>query len=1267
MDFSNLIWTYNQSFNYKGTHVFQVNCTSDYGNITLRENFVIRNTKPEISLTPGGYINLDTNIFNDDYLLCYEDTICTYNFSANVTENDFNDVLTFSNRSANTTLSGFSMNSSTGIVTINITTDFGTGEKTPDLQVSDSENTQSTGVLLLNVTPINDAPTFSNLQNQTINMTQLFSQIIYVSDEENNTPYNLSVSFLSCATAEWSDRNSLDCELFNESQYLVNQTGGTINITFTPTKNDVGSYILNFTVIDSGNATPLNASTSQIVNYTVNNLNLPPAITYLCDNSREGEENSSFACFINATDTDETSYLNFSSNFSWFLSGNSSTVNSTTDFKGSALINFTPTDFQVGNWSVNITVTDSSGASNSSVVMFYISNLNDSLIMGSIPDITAYTSNTAEYLFLNVTDDDLLISGKTVYNETIYFISNDSEVTISPYSRSANLTTARIFFNPSIMSAGNHSINITVHDANNFSSNSTIFVIQIVGNSAPTWDIQTNFTLTEDVNFYFNLSENVTDSPEDTLVFSYYNLSSFPSFSLNSTTGIINFTPTDSDIGEIFVRINVTDGATPTEIRLNFTIQNVNDNLKILTPFQAINATVNATNSNINTTEDTPVQIFFFLEDDDTRIPTSQRKFYNETFSKNISIQGPNSSILSFDSGVFISANRTKFTSTFTPGKTEVGEYEISVNITDLSGSSYVFNFNLTIEEVQHSPELSEISNSSFYKIGDNFYLEFNATDSEDKNKSYSGSNLTFAISNLSAGGDFLEINLSSGIINLTLNQSHAGVWSFNVTVNDTTNRKDNQVFNITVYDFPIVTSPSPDSIFYLTENETSYLNFSINHSVQDNLTYTLYLRDEQRNQTTQIGNGSEFLWPFTPNFTDETTCSPSLNLTLNFSNQMLLNTSSWQIIINHTNSPINFSGQIGDSDQLVTGGASATVVLSDYFSDIDASDKCHNQTVGFIVSSLNSSGAAISVSITNWTNGSLPNVTFSASETGEANYTITAFEYNSSMDQIRNVTSNNFTVQLAVTTQQQPTQTSSSGGGGSSSVSEGSKLISLKIIVPGPISAKKKDKVIIPIQLSNDGEIDLNEIILSSYISKNGLLRRDLISSFDKSYIQKLPIGSEENLTMIVDINTEEGGLYEVTINATVRNPEYKDWAKVFINIEEDENIQERIIFTEEFIIGNPECAEIFELVEQAKDFYQSGDINKTRETLDLAIDSCRRAIAQPPASRIYERVSESIFTYVALGSLGAFVLGFLYYSYRRVSLRKKMRLNREYVKEFR
>ena len=367
---------------------------------------------------------------------------------------------------------------------------------------------------------------------------------------------------------------------------IINDT--SINISFTPTRNDVGSYIINFTVKDSGTTNPANATTSQIVNFSVLYVNTAPYFRYVCDNERSTTENSSFNCYINVTDIDETNNLTINANYTWFKFNSTGTntanvtVNSTTNFNGTFIVNFTATDSEVGNWSLNISLRDTGSPTrlNSTVFYFYIGNINDSVTIDDIANENFFTSeNYTRYV--NATDDDLLIPDKNVYNESLTFTSNNSNVNVSAttYISGTNKTRATITFNPNNLGNGNHTINITVRDRNNFSIASDIFTIQVLVNNPPQWNVstQTNHTLIEGTNFYLNLTQNVTDSDGNPINFSFSNNTAFNSFGIGTTTGVINFTPADADVGHHIVIINATDGITPTPLTFNFTVSNVND------------------------------------------------------------------------------------------------------------------------------------------------------------------------------------------------------------------------------------------------------------------------------------------------------------------------------------------------------------------------------------------------------------------------------------------------------------------------------------------------------------------------------------------------------------------------------------------------------------------------------------------------------------------------------------------------------------------
>jgi len=1211
-----------------------------------------------------------------------EDTFFTWNFSDNVTDPD-NVAHTFSFNSINiTTNSDFdteaefywvNLNATTGVMTINATLDNETGLLTTVMTVVNGSGSGATEPFYFNITSTNDPPVFVGLDNQSFNMSSQFNYTFNITDEEDNSPFNYTVDFLSCVTAQWSWRNSSDCTLFdlsNIAEYSFNNISEAwINISFTPDRNDVGDYSIMFNVTDyNSNVTPFNATTSHVVNFTVLVINEPPYFRYTCDDERNATENLDVSCFINASDIDETTEISFMSNFSWFFFNRTQTMhtavttNITYEYNASALVNFTPTDSQVGNWSINITINDTGSPTgiNSTQFWFFIENENDTLFMKDVYNMTVYTSNTQALFSVNASDDDILIPDENVYNETHTYTPNITGIfTVGVYELNSNTTQANFSYDPNDLGVGSHMMNITVRDRGNFSIGFKIFNITVVDNTAPSWDqpLMDNFSVTEDVEFYINLSENITDSNGDTLTFSNNSILNFPSFFFNTTTGEVNFTPIDQDVGIHFINLTVTDGITSNTTQFNFTIVNVNDapNISQITG-NRISPTPFYNGSHVNTTEDADVTFFVDVTDDDLLIPGS-----SETITLTQSIIGPNTTLLSFDSGQELTDGTIKFEASFTAGKPDVGIYNISFNGTDGAGINSSIFFNFTINQTQHAPVLTTIGNINSSILG-NFSTDINTTDIEDINETFAGSNLTYTLVGQSHKARLLlnhSANISSdGVFNFTFNQTYAGVLEFNITVNDSTNEIDYELFNISVYDYPQFNSPVSTFVFNLAENTTASLNFTVNHSVGDRLNYTLIINGEIKNSTFEVGNGTEFMWNFTAAFGDQTSCSGTVNLTLNATNPELSNFTSWNITINNTNSPLSLSTNIPD----LTGTSPQELTLSSYYTDADAVDVCLNQTIGFTVTRTEGD-TSITVSVVNWTASGTPTATFTASEAAEANFSIVAQEYtNSSYNStiLRNVTSNNFTVEITLDTS--PTPTPSPSGGGSSSKKT---PISLKILVPEPVSAKKKDRLVVPLGVWNDGEVTLNEIILDGVVAKNGILRTDLIASFDTSFITTLLPGQRKNVTMIVDIDTTETGIFELTINGTVRDPKYNDWGKFYIEITEEDDILERIIFTEELIVGNPECAELKEVIDEARSLYESGKTQEAALKAEEALDACERAISQPPSKRSLGKLSGNIITYLSFASLIAIAIGLAYYYYRRIKLRKAM-MGHQYIIPF-
>jgi len=498
--------------------------------------------------------------------------------------------------------------------------------------------------------------------------------------------------------------------------------------------------------------------------------------------------------------------------------------------------------------------------------------------------------------------------------------------------------------------------------------------------------------------------------------------------------------------------------------------------------------------------------------------------------------------------------------------------------------------------------------------------------------------------------------NTTTGTFNITFNEStHAGVYHLNVTVNDSSNLTDYDDFFLFVYSPPNITFPTTGITYTLQENVTSVLNFTVNHTVQDNLTYEFYIDNviyssgnythgnlSLRYNISYYGNNTFLNWSFTPNTTDET-YGQLKNLTLivypsnvNLTNATLINaTRNFKLNVTHANSPVEFYDNIQDIAP-ISYANSVTVDLSDHFRDNDYSDSFYSsETITFTLYS-NTSGITSSIS-SGWV------LTLSAASVQVGEMFVVASDGSS------NATSNNFTVTFVEPTGQS-TEQSSSGGSSTKEVP-----ISLKILMPDPISAYKQDRIELPLYLHNTGQDALYNIDLFGSIAKDGVLSDDIQITFSKSHFDSLFPNRKENLTMVLEVSTNEEGTFEITVNATVKTPEYSDWGKMFLTIKEGESVREKILFTEEFIIENPECLELKELVDEAILLADQGKNDEALAKADEAIAACRELIANPTKGERKPVVENPLYKYLIISTIVVFFVGISYYSYRRMVLRRK------------
>jgi len=147
----------------------------------------------------------------------------------------------------------------------------------------------------------------------------------------------------------------------------------------------------------------------------------------------------------------------------------------------------------------------------------------------------------------------LTVTGSDADGDSLTFSTNYSKM-LNPVWN--NETSARFSFTALDEDNGNHTILVTVNDARD-ATDSTTFVLQVLDvNNPPVLDPIGNRTAK--INHSFSLEVNASDSDSgDTLMFS----DNTSLFNINSSTGMIEFTPDDSDEGNHSVNISVIDDA----------------------------------------------------------------------------------------------------------------------------------------------------------------------------------------------------------------------------------------------------------------------------------------------------------------------------------------------------------------------------------------------------------------------------------------------------------------------------------------------------------------------------------------------------------------------------------------------------------------------------------------------------------------------------------------------------------------------------------
>ncbi|KPA13730.1 hypothetical protein MHK_006063, partial [Candidatus Magnetomorum sp. HK-1] len=521
------------------------------------------------------------------------------------------------------------------------------------LSVTDGYLTSTTS-FTLTVNAINDMPTISTIDNQTIYEDTKLSQISFtVSDVESS---NLIVSGISSNST-----------LVNNPNIKIEGSGANRSLSLTPTSNEHGSTIISISVSDG----ELTATTSFTL--TVSEINDPPVISSVADQIiNEDTELSQISFTVSDL---ESSDLIVSANSSNPTLVNSISIEGTDENR---ILSLTPTSNENGIAIISLSATDGELTANTSFTLT-VNAVNDRPVISSVSDQIIEEDSTLSQISFTVSDietSDLIVSASSsnstlITNMQIEGTGADRTLSLTPVSNENGVSI----------------ISLSVTDGDLTATTSFTLTVSAI-NDDPVISAISDQTIDEDTalsTVSFTVSDIETSdlivtgtSSNPTLV----NISTIK-FDDTGASRTLTLTPCSNEFGNAIISVSVSDGQLTATTSFELTVEAINDPPNISTiPDQTINEDSALTQVNIT------------VEDIETTALIVSGESSNPALLdiKNLKIEGTGASrILSL-----------------TPTSNENGSTIITLSVTDGYLTSTT-SFSLTVNAINDTPIISTI------------------------------------------------------------------------------------------------------------------------------------------------------------------------------------------------------------------------------------------------------------------------------------------------------------------------------------------------------------------------------------------------------------------------------------------------------------------------------------------------------------------------------------------------------------------------------
>ncbi len=404
------------------------------------------------------------------------------------------------------------------------------GSDTISYSISDGNGGTDDSTVAVTVTPLPDAP---------------------VANDDTATVAEDSVNNIINVTANDTDADgdTLTVTAASTTTGTVTPSGG--NVSYTPPADFSGEATINYTVSDGNGGTD-----SAVVTVTVTGQNDPPVAND--DVASVPEDSISNVINVTANDTDpDGDTLTVSA---------ATTATGTVSPSGGNVIYSPPLDF-VGDVTINYTITDGNGGSDSAIVLVTVTNENDS---PSAVDDTATVEEDSTDNVIDVTANDFDLDGDTL-TVTSAIAQNGT----------ATPSGGTVVYTPNADFNGQDTITYTIADGNGGSDTAFVTVTVNSVNDPPVANDDTANVEEDSTNNSINVTANDTDVDGDTLTVTS---ATAGNGTVTPSGGNVLYTPDENYFGQDTIDYTISDGNGGTDsATVSVTVASVED------PPQAVN------------------------------------------------------------------------------------------------------------------------------------------------------------------------------------------------------------------------------------------------------------------------------------------------------------------------------------------------------------------------------------------------------------------------------------------------------------------------------------------------------------------------------------------------------------------------------------------------------------------------------------------------------------------------------------------------------